>query len=102
MPQKSVRAPHSLCKSLYFKGFLCHTTPHFMAYFGVIFFANMGGGGGRNCFQCVARQGGYPQWCATYKTSSLATESRQSLCPKGSFEAKKKSIDLTTPRPATE
>ena len=27
-----------------------HTAPHFMAYFGVICFANMGGGGCRNCF----------------------------------------------------
>ena len=26
-----------------------------MAYFGGIFFANMGGGGGQNYFQCVAR-----------------------------------------------
>ena len=25
--------------------------PHFMAYFGSIVFANMGGGGGQNCFQ---------------------------------------------------
>ena len=51
MPKQSVRAPHSLWKSLCFKGFLRHTTPHFMAYFGVIFFANMGGGGGQNYFQ---------------------------------------------------
>ena len=36
--------------SLYFKGFLRHTTPHFMAYLGDILFANMGGGGGQNCF----------------------------------------------------
>ena len=26
-------------------------TPHFMPYFGSIFFANMGGGGGQNSFQ---------------------------------------------------
>ena len=27
-----------------------------MAYFGSIFFANMGGGGGQNYFHCVPRQ----------------------------------------------
>ena len=32
-----VRAPHSLWESLYFRGFLRHTTPHFMAYFGSFF-----------------------------------------------------------------
>ena len=42
--------PHSLWKSLYFKGFLRHTTPHFTAYFGGILFANMGGGGGQTYF----------------------------------------------------
>ena len=54
MPLKSVRAPHSLWKTLYFEGFLRHTTPHFMAYSGSIFFANMGGGGGQNYFQLWA------------------------------------------------
>ena len=38
-------------KILYFKGFLRHTTPHFMASFRSIFFANMGGGGCQNSFQ---------------------------------------------------
>ena len=33
------------------KGFFIHTTPHFMAYFGAICFANMGGGSCRNRFQ---------------------------------------------------
>ena len=42
---------HILCVSPCIKGFLRHTTPHFMAYFGVIFFANMGDGGGQNYFQ---------------------------------------------------
>ena len=41
--------------SLYFKGFLRHTTPHFMAYFGVIFFANMGGGGGQPYFHTLQK-----------------------------------------------
>ena len=31
-----------------------HTTPHFMAYFGCIFFANMGGGVGQNYFHIFA------------------------------------------------
>ena len=40
--------------SVEIKGFLRHTTPLCMAYFGVIFFANMGRGGCRNCFhQCT-------------------------------------------------
>ena len=34
-----------------FNRLLCHTDPHCMAYFGGIFFANMGGGGGQNYFQ---------------------------------------------------
>ena len=38
-----------------FQGFLRHTTPHFMAYFGVIFFANMGGAGGQNYFRTCTR-----------------------------------------------
>ena len=53
---KSVLAPYFLWKSLYFKGFLRHTTPNFMTYFGVMFFATMGGGGCRNDFQIVSAQ----------------------------------------------
>ena len=33
-----------------------HTTPHFMAYLGSKFFANMGGGGGQNCFHFLVRE----------------------------------------------
>ena len=52
MCHKSRFVHHILCgESLYFKGFLRHTTPHFTAYYGVIFFANMGGGGGQKYFQ---------------------------------------------------
>ena len=32
-----------------------HTAPHFTPYFGSIFFASMGGGGGQNCFQYRGR-----------------------------------------------
>ena len=38
--------------SLHLNRLLCHTDPHCMAYFGGIFFANMGGGGGQNYFHC--------------------------------------------------
>ena len=31
-------------------------SPHFMAYLGAIFFANMGGGGCRNCFDSVGHK----------------------------------------------
>ena len=37
-----------------FKGVLRHTTPHFMAYFGVIFFANMEGWGWSELFSNIA------------------------------------------------
>ena len=55
MPQKSGCTPHSLCKSLYFKGFLRHTAPHFMAYFGGIFFARV--------VEIVFRGGKKPEDC---------------------------------------
>ena len=42
----SVKVP--LCQ-----GILHHTTPHFVAYFGSIFLANIGGGGGQNCFHAT-------------------------------------------------
>ena len=42
---------HIFCRNpLTLTDFLCHTDPHCMAYFGGIFFANMGGGGGQNYF----------------------------------------------------
>ena len=42
---------HFLCESpCASRDFLCHTTPHSIAYCGSIFFASMGGGGGQNCF----------------------------------------------------
>ena len=49
--------PYFLWKSLDFNQLLCHTDPHCMAYFGYfggIFFANMGGGGGQNYFHLTA------------------------------------------------
>ena len=48
---KSRFVHHTLCGSPFIsRDFLRHTTAHFMAYYGVIFFANMGGGGGQNYF----------------------------------------------------
>ena len=47
-----------------FQGILRHTTPHFMAYFGVIVFANMGGGGGQNYFHyCAGSRSGQDPSC---------------------------------------
>ena len=43
---------HIFCRiPLILTDFLCHTDPHCMAYFGGIYFVNMGGGGGQNYFQ---------------------------------------------------
>ena len=50
MPCFRVRMAYFRWKSLDFKELQCHTDPHRMAYFGGIFFANMGSGG-QNCFQ---------------------------------------------------
>ena len=45
---------HILCESPFIsRDFVRHTTPHFMAYFGSICFANMGGGGGQIDFRGV-------------------------------------------------
>ena len=43
--------PYFLLKSLDSNRLLCHTDPLCMAYFGGIFFANMGGGGGQDYFK---------------------------------------------------
>ena len=51
MPSFGVRMLYFLQKSLDFNRLLCHTDPRCMAYFGDIFFANLGGGGGRNYLQ---------------------------------------------------
>ena len=34
----------------HWQGILGYMTPHFMTYFGCMFLANVGGGGGQNCF----------------------------------------------------
>ena len=77
MPQKSefVRhksrfVHHILCESPFkSRDLVRHTTPHFTAYFGVIFSANMGGGGGRNYFHTIwvsMKMPNFPYFRANY------------------------------------
>ena len=59
--RRGVRLPLFLRKSLFYrraKGFVCHTTPYFIACFGAIqvFFANMRDGGCQTCFQLSAEE----------------------------------------------